>query len=192
MSRSHLPFLDLGGICWNKLWKLNLPERLKMHLWRIGVNSIPTKENLLTRLHVSDTNCLFCKDSIEFSSHLFFNCLAFRSFWFAVCWGLRIENLAISQPQDIIKLILNPPNFPCENVDNGQISLRLAFTIEEIWMARNRSLHQNCVWDVSSSIRLVQTRCHEFSTIITPLQLTVFLYLWVFGPLHPPTALRST
>ncbi|XP_075649815.1 uncharacterized protein LOC142620308 [Castanea sativa] len=44
----------------------------------------------------------------------------------------------------------------------------MAFTIEEIWRARNRSLHQNCVWDVSSSIRLVHTRCHEFSTIITP------------------------
>ena len=42
---------------------MNLLERLKMILWRIGVNFLPTKENLLNRFHVSDAYCLFCKDS---------------------------------------------------------------------------------------------------------------------------------
>ena len=130
-----------------------------MLLWRIRVNSLPIKENLLNRFHVSDAYCLFYKDSIESSSYLFFNYPASRSFWFAVCWGLRTENLDISQPEDIIKLCLNSLNFPCEVVDKSHVPLCLAFTIEEIWLARNRALHQNCIWDVSFSIRLVQTRC---------------------------------
>ncbi|XP_075649652.1 uncharacterized protein LOC142620113 [Castanea sativa] len=139
-----------------------------MLIWRIGVNSLPTRENLLNRLQVGDAYCLFCKDCIESSSHLFFNCPATRSFWFAVCWGLRTESLAISQAEDIVKFCLNPPNFPCEAADKCQVLMRVAFTIEEIWLARNRVLHQNCSWDVSSSCRLVMSRCFEFSIIIAP------------------------
>ncbi|KAL0012539.1 hypothetical protein SO802_007647 [Lithocarpus litseifolius] len=30
---------------WKKLWKARLPERLKMLLWRIGVDTLPTKES---------------------------------------------------------------------------------------------------------------------------------------------------
>ncbi|XP_075652141.1 uncharacterized protein LOC142622533 [Castanea sativa] len=167
-ARSHLPSLSPCEISWNKIWNLNLPKRLRILLWRIGVNVLPTKQNLLNRLQVSDAFCLFCKDNIESSSHLFFNCPASRSFWFSVYWGLKTENLAISQPEDIIKLCLNPPNVPCEAINKDQVLLRLVFTIGEFWLARNRDLHQNCSWDVSSSIRMVLTRCFEFSTIIAP------------------------
>nr|XP_023871503.1 uncharacterized protein LOC111984114 [Quercus suber] len=139
-----------------------------MLLWRIGVNVLPTKENLLNRLQVSDVCCLFCKDSIESSSHLFFNCPASRSFWFAVCWGLKTEDLAISHPEDIIKFCMKPPNFLCEDIEKGQVLLRMVFTIEEIWLARNRALHHNCRWDVSSSVGMVLTRCSEFAAIISP------------------------
>ena len=167
-GRSLLPSLTPYGISWNKIWNLNLPEMLKMLLWRIGVNVLPTKENLLNRLHVSDAYCLFYKDSIESPSHLFFNCPASRSFWFAMCWGLKTKDLAISHPEDIIKFCLNPPNFPCDDIEKRQVLLWMVFTIEEIWLARNQALHQNCKWDIASSIRMVLFRCFEFSTIIAP------------------------
>ena len=167
-GHASLPSIAPIGISWNKIWNLNLPERLKMLLWRIEVNVLPTKENLLNCLHVSDAYCLFCKDSIESLSHLFFNCPTSRAFWFVVCWGLKTEDLAISHPEDIIKLCLNPPNFPCDDIEKGQVFLRMVFTIEEIWLARNRALHQNCRWDVASFIRMVLSRCYEYSTIIAP------------------------
>lgn len=110
-SCSHIAPLPTCGISWNKLWNLNLPERLKMLIWRIGFNFLPAKENLLNHLQVSDVYCLFCKGCIESSSHLFFNCPAIRSFWFAVCWGPRTDSLAISQSEDII-VLFKPPNFP--------------------------------------------------------------------------------
>ena len=44
----------------------------------------------------------------------------------------------------------------------------MVFTIEEIWLARNRALHQNCRWDVASSIRMVLSKCCEYSIIIAP------------------------
>lgn len=38
------PHLDVN---WKKLWKLKGAEWTKMFLWRLGTNTIPTKENLL-------------------------------------------------------------------------------------------------------------------------------------------------
>ena len=41
-------------IHWSKLWNLRAPERVKMLLWRIGSNSLPTKDNLSRRIVSSD------------------------------------------------------------------------------------------------------------------------------------------
>lgn len=76
--------------------------------------------------------------------------------------------------------MLNPPSFPNDVADKGQVSLLLVLTLEEIWKARNFSLHHNCNWDVSSSISLIQSRCIECYAISAPL----------IAP-HPPPLMHS-
>ena len=48
-----------SGINWNKLWQLKILKRTKMFLWRLGVNALPTRENLRSRLQIDDPNCVF-------------------------------------------------------------------------------------------------------------------------------------
>lgn len=38
-----------SDVPWKNIWKLKVPERLKMLIWRIGENAIPTKENFLQK-----------------------------------------------------------------------------------------------------------------------------------------------
>ena len=73
-----------------------------MFLWRLGVNALPTRENLRSRLQIDDPNCVFCKEEVETPCHLFLACPTSKSLWFAACWGLKIEFLVSNQPEDII------------------------------------------------------------------------------------------
>lgn len=60
---------DVG---WKKLRKLNMPKRIKMLIWRIGSNALPTKDNLLHRMNIDDPSCVLCGPEEKSSGHLFF------------------------------------------------------------------------------------------------------------------------
>ena len=111
-----------------------------MLLWRIGVNALPTRKDLTTRLHIEDLSCVFCKREIETLSHLFFRCPASKAIWFSACWGLRTEQLVLSQNEDIVKLVLDPPSGFEAAQQQWQTSLLMALTIDEIWKSRNNAL----------------------------------------------------
>ena len=64
--------------------------------------------------------------------------------------------------------MLNPPALPSNDSGNGHVPLLLVLTLEEIWRARNFSLHHNCHWDISASIRLVHSRYFEYTAISAP------------------------
>ena len=70
---------------WKKLWKLRLPERVKMFIWRIGSNSLPTRDNLLKRINIDDPSCLFCGFEVENCCHLFFGCPVAKAIWHTSC-----------------------------------------------------------------------------------------------------------
>jgi hypothetical protein len=59
---------------WQQLWNLKMHERLKVFLWRLGSNTIPTKLNLALRTRNGDSLCPLCKFEEESYSHLFLKC----------------------------------------------------------------------------------------------------------------------
>lgn len=158
-----------SGLNWVKLWNLNVLERIKIRLWKIGVNALPTRENLMLRLHIKDSNCVCCKQEVEMINHLFLRCPVSRVLWFSACWGLKTEHITSSQPSDIVKLLLDPPSGFETTYQKWQSSLIMALTMEEIWRSRNNLLHNFTSWDVA----LIHHRFHEYSSlhpvIITPL-----------------------
>lgn len=95
---------------WKDLWKARLPERVKMLLWRIGANAIPTRENLQRRTQHIDPSYILCSAEVESCVHLFFECHFARALWSSSGWGLRINVASLNSREDILKLILNPPN----------------------------------------------------------------------------------
>lgn len=39
--------LSTSAVNWKKLWNLQAPERTKMFFWRLSVNALPTRENIV-------------------------------------------------------------------------------------------------------------------------------------------------
>lgn len=57
-----------------KLWGLWLPSKIRIHLWRISNNYIPTLYNLRIRKLITNTFCPVCQAEEETVSHLFRGC----------------------------------------------------------------------------------------------------------------------
>lgn len=53
-------------------WKMSAPERIRMFLWRIGVN-VRAKENMLRRLEVTDSKCVLRGEEVKITCHIFFS-----------------------------------------------------------------------------------------------------------------------
>ncbi|KAL0409532.1 UNVERIFIED_CONTAM: putative ribonuclease H protein [Sesamum radiatum] len=95
----------LGGQCstsfgsWKFIWYTKVPNKVKVFLWRLCKEAIPTSYNLLRRRCAVEKACLTCSDDTENSKHVLLECPYARqvrkSFddeqfnWFAVlCWRL--------------------------------------------------------------------------------------------------------
>jgi hypothetical protein len=73
--RVNSTFSPLNPFAWKKLWKLQLNDRLKLFLWKIAWDIIPTKSRLNHFLNLSpyDLICPLCNSKIDSLSHLFFS-----------------------------------------------------------------------------------------------------------------------
>lgn len=59
---------------WSKLWKIRGLERIKMFLWRVAINTLPMRENLMSRMDIPVPWCVLCNQEVESASHLFLKC----------------------------------------------------------------------------------------------------------------------
>jgi hypothetical protein len=59
---------------WKHLWKIKIYERLKLLLWKIVWDILPTKFFLSKMWDIEEKDCLFCSAQPETTKHLFFGC----------------------------------------------------------------------------------------------------------------------
>lgn len=143
-----------------------MPERIKMLLWRIGTNSIPTKENVSCRLEHIDLVCTLCKSESESCVHLFFECHISRALWYTTCWGFRLNQNMVQTFEDINKLVLEPPVSTLLTYDRWLITLKITFILEEIWHLRNNILFQDAHIDIPKSSKSMMSRFSEYSKLV--------------------------
>ncbi|KAL5732416.1 hypothetical protein ACOSQ2_032108 [Xanthoceras sorbifolium] len=64
---------------WLALWNLNIPPKIKIFIWRVCHNAIPSLCNLYSRKIVVDPCCSRCGDAPESSAHALFWCCSVLS-----------------------------------------------------------------------------------------------------------------
>lgn len=64
-----------------KLWGLRIPNKIKIHVWRMIFDALPTCLNLVRRKVKLDTQCLRCSHFEESNAHLFWYCKYARKVW---------------------------------------------------------------------------------------------------------------
>jgi len=66
---------------WTKLWHLSIPPKLRIFMWSICHNAIPTRENLYKRKLLPDPICSLCNTCPETTEHLFLLCKWTKNIW---------------------------------------------------------------------------------------------------------------
>jgi len=83
---------------WTKLWRLKIPQKVKVFLWRATRDCLPTRCRLQTcGVHCSD-RCVHCNNSsFENDWHVFFGCEKLEPVWSAAgLWNIIRESLEIA------------------------------------------------------------------------------------------------
>jgi hypothetical protein len=73
-----------------KIWKADIPLKIKIFMWLLNKNAILTKDNMRKKNWQGDQQCKFC-DQPETINHLFFDCSLARYAWSLIAWVIRAD-----------------------------------------------------------------------------------------------------
>ena len=125
---------------WNRLWKLNIRNKVKFFLWRACTDSIPTMFNLHKRRIVPSSVCCLCHAGKESVLH---------ALWFCqdIClvWGSCFTSV--------------PFEFSRASSLNAEV---FAMTCWSIWSCRNKLRVGEGVWPLNKIAGVARRHLQEF------------------------------
>ncbi len=66
---------------WKALWKLKMPNKVKIHLWRACMGALPTRFSLRRRRVLADPICPICSGEDETTTHALWSCPYAGTIW---------------------------------------------------------------------------------------------------------------
>ena len=72
---------DSRGNNWTVIWKLTIPEKIKIFIWTAAKNLLPTAENLWKRKIIQEAYCKRCGDRMENTEHVLISCKTAKKVW---------------------------------------------------------------------------------------------------------------
>ncbi|KAK2644204.1 hypothetical protein Ddye_019399 [Dipteronia dyeriana] len=94
----------------SSLWSLNIPPKVRIFVWRICLNAIPSLANLWIRKVVADPHCLRCGAAVETSDHALFWCGDARKVWGWNWFDSFFKELKIVPVLDVFHILLSKVN----------------------------------------------------------------------------------
>jgi hypothetical protein len=71
-----------------RIWKAEIPLKIKIFMWLLNKNAILTKDNMIKKIWHGDQHCKFC-DKDENIIHVFFDCTLARYAWSLTAWVIN-------------------------------------------------------------------------------------------------------
>ena len=81
---------------WSRIWKLNVPPKVRNFVWRACTDILPTRANLYRRKIPIDPLCSICKQTDETVEHAIWECPLASNVW-AVAQGRLQKCVASAQ-----------------------------------------------------------------------------------------------
>ena len=72
-----------------KIWRIHLPKKIKVFMWRACKNILPTHVNSMKRRVISEETCEACKQFPDTSLHLLWVCNVAQDVWASYSVWLR-------------------------------------------------------------------------------------------------------
>ena len=112
---NHNPF---NQVVWTKLWKVKTPLKINTFVWKLLLDSLPTFSNLRSRGISVDSNCPFCNEHEETSTHLFLLCSFLRACWHGTTLAIHSSDFNNMSVQQWLSGVITMHNSKDPNVMN--------------------------------------------------------------------------
>lgn len=76
---------------YKNMWNLQIPSKIKIHMWKLFNNFLLTRENLLNRRLPVEVRCPLCKVDTETSNHFLRFCDKLRQVWKGLKLAIPID-----------------------------------------------------------------------------------------------------
>ncbi|KAL4610409.1 hypothetical protein ACB092_08G047800 [Castanea dentata] len=142
------------GSVWKKIWKVQVPNKIRHFLWRAAKDSLPTKQNLVAR-HIPVGNiCDGCGDHSESVLHALWLYDQVRSVWMSDPGFLFLVQAKCRSFMQLLEVLF-------AHGSGFRIAL---FTVVEwsLWQYRNRMREHQSVWPLHELGDWARTLLVEF------------------------------
>jgi ribonuclease HI len=148
---------------WISLWKTSVPSKIKVFLWRLAKQSIPTADVLAHRNMATSSTCSLCgaEDSWR---HSLIECNMANSVW-VLSKSLMVEHM-IACDERSAKLWLFHLK---ETLPHDQFT-RLTVTLWAIWLARRKAIHEEIFQNPMSTHGFINSYLEELKLLPKPVQ----------------------
>lgn len=92
---------------WKLMWKVKVPYKVNLFVWKLLHDSIPTLLTLKNRGIPTNSSCPMCKEEEDSTSHLFLQCLFARACWHGSSLVVHTFDLRDLSVQDWICNVLS-------------------------------------------------------------------------------------
>ena len=169
----------LGGPVWARLWKLKIPNKIKVFAWRACHEILSTRENLARRRIIEDARCGVCFLVSETGYHALWECGLAQDVWAGCIRSLQKSRIG---HVDMLNLVEDMHG----KLTNEELEL---FWVQSwlIWNQRNTLMHGGVIQDPGRLNQRARDYLEEFRMAQVQLGISgtcVLVEVW-----RPPTGL---
>jgi hypothetical protein len=140
--------------CWSKLWHIQVPAKVRVFLWRLAKQSLPTAD-VLHRRHISTSStCGICGGEDSWR-HSLLDCTMSRCVW-ALADEMMTEHMSqVQQPKARDWLFTMIATLPHDQMT------RLCVTAWAIWHARRKAIYEGIYQSPLSTHSFIESFLNE-------------------------------
>lgn len=145
---------------WAFPWNLKVPPKIKIFLWKISHNILPTNEMLYTRLHNTniDITCRICNNAVENITHIFRDCTTATHCWKHLLKWWEVAFIPPSMEDWLWKAFTTANHTPYK--DNWQTTL--SAMLWTLWLNRNEEIFNDKTSTLEQLQYLIKHRSFEW------------------------------
>ncbi|XP_052484514.1 uncharacterized protein LOC128039852 [Gossypium raimondii] len=121
------------------LWALHIPEKIKIHVWRLFNNMVPHYENLASRTLCEEAVCPLCKEDLETTEHLLGFCRVLQTIWTSLQVQTPPLDASLDYKANFVKTYLEA---------EGRQKRFIALSLWCLWFHRNNLIHEGTKFSV--------------------------------------------
>lgn len=152
-------------ISWYFIWKLRIPHKIKLFLWKVHLNIIPTSSFLIKRgIGIASKGlCAFCDKEDESLEHLFFQCQVAKQFWLGIFawWGVNF----VQQNMIHMSALWNASSyFPSKSLKSAW-KITISASLWSLWLSRNQCIFDSKGADIKNMLSLTISQASDWCQV---------------------------